>query len=101
VGALFACVANHAAAAINDKKFALHKEYAQNFSTITDDQAESYIKGRAAVEEATMQLRLKYIPIFRKALSGRTTAFFFQLDWRLGLIMELQLASDTPIIEPK
>jgi hypothetical protein len=33
-------------------------------------------------------------------LSGKSTALFFQLDWRLGLIMDLQLASQTPLIEP-
>jgi hypothetical protein len=25
---------------------------------------------------------------------------FFQIDWRLGLVMDLQLASQTPLIEP-
>ena len=25
---------------------------------------------------------------------------FFQIDWRLGLLMDLQLASQTPLIEP-
>ncbi len=85
---------------IVDKKYALLNEYAQNYTTMTNEQAESYIKGRAAVEESLMQLRLKYFPIFRKALSGKSTALFFQMDWRLGLIMDLQLASQTPLIEP-
>jgi hypothetical protein len=85
---------------IADKKYALLTEYAQNYTTMTNEQAESYIKGRAAVEESLMQLRLKYFPIFRKALSGKSTALFFQMDWRLGLIMDLQLASQTPLIEP-
>ena len=85
---------------IMDKKYALLNEYAQNYTTMTSEQAESYIKGRAAVEESLMQLRLKYFPIFRKTLSGKSTALFFQMDWRLGLIMDLQLASQTPLIEP-
>jgi hypothetical protein len=85
---------------IYDTKYALLNEYAQNYTGITGEQAESYIKGRAAVEESTLQLRRKYLPIFRKVLSGRLTALFFQLDWRLGLIMDLQLASLTPLIEP-
>jgi hypothetical protein len=85
---------------ITDAKYALLKEYAQNYTTITGDQGERYIKGRAAVEESIMQLRLKYLPIFRKVLSGKATALFFQMDWRLGLIMDLQLASQTPLIEP-
>ena len=85
---------------IYDTKYALLNEYAQNYTGITGEQAESYIKGRAAVEESTLQLRRKYLPIFRKVLSVRLTALFFQLDWRLGLIMDLQLASQTPLVEP-
>jgi len=87
-------------AAITDKKYALLKEYAQNYTTMTDQQAESYIKGRAGVEQSIMELRLKYLPIFKKVLSGKSTALFFQLDWRLSLVMDLQLASQTPLIEP-
>jgi hypothetical protein len=40
------------------------------------------------------------IKLFRKALSAKTTARFLQLDWRLGLLMDLQLASQTPVIVP-
>jgi hypothetical protein len=87
-------------AAITDTKYTLLQEYAQNYSTMTGDQAESYIKGRAAVEESIMKLRLKYLPLFREVLSGKAAALFFQMDWRLGLIMDLQLASQTPLIEP-
>ena len=82
---------------IIDRKYALLKDYS---TTMTGDQAESYLRGRAEVEQSVMQLRLKYLPIFRKVLSGASTALFFQLDWRLGLIMDLQLASQTPLIEP-
>jgi hypothetical protein len=85
---------------ITDGKYALLQEYAQNYTTMTNEQAESYIKGRAAVEQSVMQLRLKYLPLFRKVLSGKTTALFYQMDWRLGLIMDLQLAFQTPLIEP-
>jgi Spy/CpxP family protein refolding chaperone len=84
---------------INDTKAALIQAYAQNYDTMTGDQAESYLRQRAAVEESTMQLRVKYIPMFRKVLSGRETALFFQIDWRLGLMIDLQLAQ-MPLINP-
>ena len=84
-------------AVISDQKYALLKGYSPAMS---DDEAESYVKGRAAVDESIMQLRLKYFAIFRKVVSGRLTALFFQLDWRLGLVVDLQLASQTPLIEP-
>jgi hypothetical protein len=83
-----------------DEKYALLKEYAQDYLTMTDAEAEKYIRGRASVDQAILQVRLKYFPIFQKVLSGKSTALFFQLDWRLGLIMDLQLASQTPVIEP-
>jgi hypothetical protein len=87
-------------AKIWDKKFEVLKEYAKNYRTITDEQADTYIKGRAAVEDSILQLRLKYIPIFRKVLSGKTTALLTQIDWRLGLVIDLQLASQVPMIQP-
>ena len=83
-----------------DDKYALLKEYAQDYLTMTDAEAEKYIRGRASVDQAILEVRLKYFPLFRKVLSGKSTALFFQLDWRLGLIMDLQLASQTPVIEP-
>jgi hypothetical protein len=86
--------------ATQDQKYALLKEYAQNYTTLTDEQAEKYIQGRAAVDQATLKVRLKYFPLFRKVLTGKSTAVFFQVDWRLGLIMDLQLASETPLIDP-
>jgi hypothetical protein len=85
---------------ISDRKYALLKEYGENYATMTSDQAENYVKGRSSVEESIVQLRLKYFPIFRKVLSGKSTALFFQIDWRLSLIMDLQLASQTPLVEP-
>jgi len=70
-----------------------------NYSSMTGEQAESYIRKRAEVEQSIMQLRLKYIPAFRKVLSGRETALFYQLDWRLGLAIDMQLAQ-VPLINP-
>jgi hypothetical protein len=84
---------------IYDGKIALLKNYADNYSTMTGDQAENYIRKRADVEQSIMQLRLKYMPRFSKVLSGRETALFYQLDWRLGLAIDVQLIQ-VPLINP-
>jgi hypothetical protein len=76
---------------IYDVKLALLNDYADNYSNMTGEQAENYIRKRAEVEQSIMQLRLKYMPAFRKVLSGRETALFYQLDWRLGLAIDVQL----------
>jgi Spy/CpxP family protein refolding chaperone len=84
---------------IYDTKIALLNDYAENYSSMTDEQAENYIRKRAEVEQSIMQLRLKYMPAFRKVLSGRETALFYQLDWRLGLAIDAELAQ-VPLINP-
>jgi hypothetical protein len=84
---------------IYDTKIALLKGYAETYRTMTGEQAENYIRKRAAVEQSIMQLRLKYVPAFRKVLSGRETALFYQLDWRLGLAIDVELVQ-VPLINP-
>ena len=84
---------------IYDTKLAMLSEYMQNRDTMSGDQAEDYLRRRAAVEQDAMTLKLKYIPEFRKVLSGRQTALFYQIDWRLDLMINLQL-SQTPLIDP-
>ena len=57
--------------AITDRKYALLKDYATNYDSITGAQAETYVKGRAEVEESITKLRIKYFQVFRKVLSGQ------------------------------
>ena len=87
-------------ARINDTKIALIKEYIETYNAITDQQAESYVHRWAAIDESTNQLRTKYFPIFHQVLSGKSTALFFQMDHRLALMIDLQLTSQMPILEP-
>jgi hypothetical protein len=82
-----------------DTKIALFQEYLENYDSMSGEQAESYLRRRAAVEEDMMQVRLKYLPEFRKVLTGRETALFYQIDWRLDLMINLQLAQ-APMINP-
>lgn len=84
---------------IYNTKIDLLRDYADNYTTMTGEEAENYIRKRAAVEQSIMQLRLKYIPEFRKVLSGRETALFYQLDWRLGLAIDVELVQ-VPLINP-
>lgn len=86
-------------AKIYDTKIALIEEYQDQNKTMSGDQAETYIRRRAAIEQDVLQLRLKYVPEFRKVLSGRQTALFFQIEWRLDLLVNLQLAQ-TSLIDP-
>jgi hypothetical protein len=84
---------------VNDVRFALLKEYAKN-DTATEEQADSFIKRWLALDQDNTQLRLKYIPEFEKVISHKKTAMFFQIDRRVSMMIELQLASQVPLVKP-
>jgi len=85
--------------AINDKKFALIQDYANNYRTMTNDQALLFIRQWLDFDIATTQLRQKYVPIVSKVLDGKKTATFFQLDRRIAMMIDLQVASQMPLVQ--
>jgi hypothetical protein len=85
---------------VNDSRYALIKEYAQNYDTLTDAQAADYVRHWLALDGDNTRLRLKYVPLFEKVISPKKTAMFFQIDRRLGMMIELQLASQVPLVKP-
>lgn len=85
---------------VNDARYALIKEYAQSYSNISDPQADDFIKRWVSLDGDNTKLRLKYIPEFEKIISHKKTALLFQIDRRLSMMIELQLASQVPLIKP-
>jgi len=86
-------------AKIGDQRYALIKEYAQNFGSLTDEQSLSLVTRSLALDEAVEQLRIKYVPIVNKVLPGKKTATFFQIDRRITALIDLQLASQIPLVQ--
>jgi Spy/CpxP family protein refolding chaperone len=85
---------------INGTKYALIKQYVQTAGALSDTEAESSVQQWLDIDQSVAQLRMKYIPNFRKILSPKNTALFYQLDRRVQLMIDLQLASSLPLIQP-
>lgn len=85
---------------INDAKYAAIKSYATGYNTLNDDQATGLIKQILVVDQSVAQLRMRYVPIFNTVISGKKTALVFQLDRRLVSLIDLQLASQIPLVQP-
>ena len=85
---------------VNDQRYALIKEYAAAYNDMTDEQASSYIKRWIGADESATQLRLKYIPMFEKVIPEKKVAMFFQIDRRVGLLTEIQISGQLPLVEP-
>ncbi len=86
-------------AKIGDARVALIKEYAASYDTMTDDQANHFIERAAAIDQQFTAERTKYVPMFEKAISAKKTALWYQIDRRLDLLINLQLAGNIPVVD--
>jgi hypothetical protein len=84
---------------IGDVRWQLIKDYAANYNTLTDARAQDYIKKSGAVDQQFIALRLKYVPLFEKVISPKKAALWYQIDKRLDLVINLQLASMIPVVD--
>jgi len=84
---------------LGDQRYALIKEYAKGFGTLTDDQALSLIKRSLSLDEQVAQLRSKYVPIINQVLPGTKTATFFQMDRYINSLIDVQLAGAIPVVQ--
>ena len=87
--------------AVNDQKYALLKQYAEMWATMSDQDAMIYVRHWLEVDGQAQALRLKYVPVVSQVLPGRKAATFFQLDRRLNMIIDLQLFSQIPLAHVK
>jgi hypothetical protein len=86
---------------VNDQKYALLKQYAEMWATMTDQDALIYVRNWLEADGQAQALRLKYVPVVSQVLPGRKAATFFQLDRRLNMIIDLQLFSQIPLAHVK
>ena len=85
---------------INDTKYALIKQYAEQYGSMKDEDLDKSARQWLGLDESVAQLRLKYLPTVRAVLSAKNTALFFQLDRRMVSIIDLQVAAALPLVEP-
>src|ERR1700728_86065 len=86
---------------VNDQKYALLKQYAEMWATMSDQDALIYVRNWLEVDGQAQALRLKYVPVVSQVLPGKKAATFFQLDRRLNMIVDLQLFSQIPLAHVK
>ncbi len=83
----------------NDLRWQVIKEYADNYNTMTDAQAQDYMKRANAVDEQLLALRMRYVPVFEKVISAKKTALWYQIDRRIDLLINLQLSAVIPMVD--
>lgn len=84
--------------ALANRRLSLITEYAQNLDKMEDVKANSLTERLFQIEDDTQALRKKYFPKFVGAIGAKRAAKFFQVDNRLTMMTNVQLASEIPLI---
>lgn len=86
---------------INNDKYALIKTYAESYDTMTDAQAEDWAGRVLKLDAEVAALRQKYWPDFRKVLPAKKAALYEQVERRTQMVIDVQLASQFPLVQPQ
>lgn len=72
--------------------------YAKGYATLTDSQALEYVNALLARDQKIHDLRVKWLAKFQAVLSPMNAARAIQLERRLGLIGQISLSSQIPLV---
>ena len=84
--------------AVNTRVDLLNKYFA-SYETLTDQEATALLDKHIAWEKEVLKIRSTYAKKMGKALSGRTVARFFQIENKMDIIVEYELAGEIPLIK--
>lgn len=81
-----------------DSVLALIKNYAQNYDSMTEQVADQLATRLLQLEQERNDLKRKYYQRFKTALNSITATRFLQIENQLERIVDLQIASELPVI---
>jgi len=84
---------------LGDERLAIITDYANNYLKMTDAKADELAKKVLELDDRRSDLKKKYYERFNKALSPVMAVRFFQVENQIQLLLDLQIASNLPIIE--
>src|SRR5215203_2831261 len=83
---------------LHDGFYATIKDYSLNNATWTESQAASMLDKWVNFQVEEAKTRQKYLPMIGKAIPTKKAALFFQIDRRLYVLLDLQIASLLPLV---
>jgi hypothetical protein len=86
-------------AALNDKRIAIIKDYAQNMNQMTAAKADELTGQTFAYFENRVKLQKKYYKEISKALSPILSARFIQIERAINTLLDLQIQSEIPLVK--
>ena len=84
---------------LNDERLALIKDYAGHYENMSEEKANELAQKSLDWQAGRVKLMRHYYKQFSKALTPKTAAKFFQVENQLWLILDLQIASELPLVK--
>ena len=84
--------------AIIEEQLTAVLQYRDTFHKLTDEDALDYANSLLERDQRTHDLRVKYLAMFQEVVSPRIAARAIQLDRRLGLVGQVKISSQVPLI---
>jgi uncharacterized protein (DUF39 family) len=85
--------------AIGDKRLALIKDYAANYTSMTDAKATDLVKQALDLQTQRTNLLKKYSKDFSKVLGAIDTARLLQLENLVMALIDVQIGAELPLVE--
>ena len=84
---------------LGDQRVSLIKDYANSYNTMDDATADGLVKRQLKFTQDRLKLQADYYPKFKKAVGAKQAAKFLQIDNRLNMLIDLQLAASIPVLQ--
>jgi hypothetical protein len=83
---------------VGDSTVTLIKAYGAQYETMTDEIAASLAKRNLELQQRQLDLRTKYYNRLVREISPVIAARFLQVDRRISLLVDLELATEIPLM---
>ena len=84
---------------IGDGTLALIKDFAKNYSSMSDEKATELTDETLKLEQKRVQLQMSYAKKFRKVVQPAKVFRVFQLENRINAVNKLKLAAEIPLMK--
>jgi hypothetical protein len=83
----------------NDGRIAVLRDYVRDYQSMDDAKAADLTQRWFDAENQRMRLRQRYFDRFSEVLPGKTVARFYQVERRIDLLIDVQVASELPMVK--
>jgi len=81
-----------------DRRITLIREYAENYTRMSNEKAKELAFDLMSIDKQRINLWRKYYYKVERALSSTLAARFVQVERQIGLLIDLQIAAEMPLI---